>query len=288
MREVSDISVVIVTFNSRRFISVCLDSITRTRDSRNWEIVVVDNGSTDGSADAAMEYPDVRVIKRMGNEGFAAGVNLALDVSASRYVLLLNPDTAVTEGSIETMREYLEANPDVACVSPQLFNFDGSIQRSCREFPGFKTILGEFFLLPAVRKKFPGLDKYRMGYFDHSSTRDVDQPMASCILLRRDVLDKVGRLDESMPIFFSDVDLCRRIKGGGWRIVFLPEAKVYHYYGASTRALGVNKQLHLARSMYRYLKKYSPGFLVYFCGFFLLLGYLLKIADAGLLRIREG
>jgi len=288
MRETSDISVIIVTFNSRQFIRSCLDSITKTGDGKDWEVVVVDNGSTDGSADVAMGYPNVMAIRKSGNDGFAAGVNLALDVSNSKYVLLLNPDTVVTEGSIQAMREYLEANPDVACVGPQLFNFDGSIQHSCREFPGFMTVLGEFFLLPALRRRFPRLDRYRMGYFDHTTTRDVDQPMASCMLLRRDVLDEVGHLDESMPIFFNDVDLCKRIKERGWRIVFLPEAKVYHYCGGSTRSLGVSKQLHLARSLYRYLRKHSPGLLTYFCGFLLVAGYLLKVADVGLLRIKDG
>lgn len=284
----SDISVLIVTFNSRGFIRGCLESVAEAGDGENWKVIVVDNGSVDGSAEVAMEYPTVQVIRKDRNVGFAAGVNSALDVVDSEYLLLLNPDTVVTGGSIQTLKGYLDTNAEVACVAPQLLNFDGSIQSSCREFPTLKTILAEFFLLPGVRRRFPKLDRYRMGYFDHRSRREVDQPMASCMLLRKGVLDEIGRLDERMPIFFNDVDLCRRIKDKGWSIVFLPDARVYHYYGASTKALGVDRQLHLARSMYRYLKKYEPGLLAYCCGFFLIVGYLLRSVYSMALETRRG
>lgn len=284
----SDISVVIVTFNSRGFIRACLESIAKAGEGENWKVIVVDNASVDGSADVATEYPNVQIIRKCRNAGFAAGVNSGLDVADSKYVLLLNPDTVVTDDSIQTLKDYLDANTEVACVAPQLLNFDGSIQPSCREFPTLKTILAEFFLLPGVRRRFPKLDRYRMGYFDHRSWREVDQPMASCMLLRKGVLDEVGRLDEHMPIFFNDVDLCRRIKERGWSIVFLPDAKVYHYCGASTKTLGVDRQLHLARSMYRYLKKYERGLLAYFCGLFLIVGYLLKSACSMAFETRRG
>jgi hypothetical protein len=283
-----DISVIIVTYNSRRFIKSCLAALMRSAEGKNWGVVVVDNGSADGSGDAAGEYPNVRVIRRTANEGFAAAVNLGLESSSSEYVLLLNPDAVVTEGSVETMMKYMAGNGNVACVAPQLRNFDGSIQWSCREFPGLRTIIAEFVMLPMVRRRFPKLDRYRMGYFDHCSLRDVDQPMASCVLLRRSALNDAGHLDESMPIFFNDVDLCRRIKDKGWRIVFLPEAKVYHYCGASTRSMGINRQLHIARSMYTYLRKYSPGIVAYAGGLLLLVGYFLKISDAAVFQIRKG
>jgi len=284
----SDISVLIVTFNNRGFIRGCLESVAQAGDGENWKVIVVDNGSDDGSADVAMEYTNVQVIRKGRNAGFAAGVNSGLDIVDSEYLLLLNPDTVVTGDSIQTLKGYLDANAEVACVAPQLLNFDGSIQSSCREFPTLKTILAEFFLLPGVRRRFPKLDKYRMGYFDHRSEREVDQPMASCVLLRKGVLDEIGRLDERLPIFFNDVDLCRRIKNKGWSIVFLPDAKVYHYYGASTKALGTDRQLHLARSMYRYLRKHEPGILVYLCGLFLIVGYLLKSVYSMMFETRRG
>lgn len=271
-----DISVVIVTFNNRGFIRACLESVVKSGDGERWEVIVVDNASTDGTADVAMGYPNVEIIRKSRNVGFAAGVNSGLNAADSKYVLLLNPDTVVTENSIVTLRNYLDANPDVGCVAPQLLNFDSSIQPSCREFPTLKTILAEFFLLPGVRRRFPKLDKYRMGYFDHRSQREVDQPMGSCMLLRKSVLDEVGHVDESMPIFFNDVDLCRRIKDKGWGIVFLPDAKVYHYHGASTKSLGVERHLHLAWSMYRYLRKHEPVLIVYFSGLFLVAGFSLK------------
>jgi N-acetylglucosaminyl-diphospho-decaprenol L-rhamnosyltransferase len=283
-----DITAVVVTFNSRPFVRGCLESLARESCGDSIKAVVIDNNSTDDSAGIARELPGVSVVEMKVNGGFAAAVNTGISLSQSEYVLLLNPDTVVSRGAIRKLKEYLDANADVACVSPQLLDFDGSVQSSCREFPGVMTIVGEFLLAPWMRRRFPRFDRYRMGYFDHRSLRDVDQPMASCMLLRRDVLDRVGPLDESLPIFFNDVDLCRRVKEQRFRIVFLPDAKVYHYVGASTRLLGIGKELEITRSMYRYFRKYFSGAVAYSSGVLLLLGYFLRSARAAALRIANG
>ena len=283
-----DISVIVVTYNSKAFIGECLEALGPGAGAASLETIVIDNGSLDGSADVAASFPAVRVIRRRRNDGFARAVNVGLLLARSRYVLLLNPDAVVTEGSILSLKDYMDSHADVAGVAPQLLNFDGTIQKSCREFPGLVTILGEFPPTPWLRKVFPRLDRYRMGYFDHSMRRDVDQPMASCLLLRRETLDSVGPLDESMPIFFNDVDLCRRIREHGGRIVFNPEAKVYHYSGGSTRAMGIEKELRLARSMYRYMRKHSSVYSAYLSGLLLVLGFPIKTAAAAIERILRG
>ncbi len=283
-----DITAIVVTYNSGPFIRRCLESLAQESFGVSVRTLVIDNNSTDGSAEIAREVPGVSVTEMKANRGFAAAVNAGVSLSRSEYVLLLNPDTVVTGGAIGTLKEYLDANPDVACVSPQLLNFDGSVQSSCREFPGVMTIVGEFLVAPWMRRRIPRLDRYRMGYFDHGSSRDVDQPMASCMLLRRDALEKVGPLDESLPIFFNDVDLCRRMKDLQFRIVFLPDAKVYHYVGASTRLLGVRKELEIARSMYRYFRKHTSGVAAYSSGVLLLMGYFLRSVRAAALRIANG
>jgi len=284
----SDISVIIVTYNSRPFIRDCLEALAAGAGGASLETVVIDNDSADGSAEIAAGFPMVRVVRRGRNDGFARAANLGLSLTGSRYTLFLNPDAVVTEGSIGSMKEYMDSHPDVAGVAPQLLNFDGTIQRSCREFPGLLTILGEFLLMPWVRKMFPKLDRYRMGYFDHTGTREVDQPMASCLMLRRKILEGTGPLDESMPIFFNDVDLCRRIRECGGRIVFYPSARVYHYSGGSTRTMGIAKELHLARSMHRYMRKHSSTFSAYLSGLLLIVGFFLKTAEAAVERILRG
>jgi N-acetylglucosaminyl-diphospho-decaprenol L-rhamnosyltransferase len=288
MNSRPDISIIIVTYNSRPFIRECLRAIESDAGGISLETIVIDNHSADRSAEVASHFPWVRVIRRRRNEGFASAVNLGLSFTDSEYALLLNPDAIVTKGAIRSMKDYMESNPDVACVSPQLLNFDGTVQRSCREFPGVKTIVGELLLAPWFGRVFPGFDRYRMSYFDHSSTRDVDQPMASCLIFRRSIFDEVGNLDESMPIFFNDVDLCRRIREHGGRIVFYPSAKVYHYSGASTRQMGAAKELHLARSMYRYMRKHSRGLTAYTSGLLLIVGFLLKTGRTAAMRILKG
>jgi GT2 family glycosyltransferase len=288
MNDRADITIVIVTFNSGSFIRRCLEAIEAGSRGIPLNTIVIDNNSTDRSAEIAAQFPWVRVVRRTSNQGFASAVNLGLSLADSDYTLLLNPDTVVTEGSIQSMMDYMETHQDVACVAPQLLHFDGTVQPSCREFPGVKTILGELLLVPWLRRVFPGIDRYRMGYFDHRSTKDVDQPMASCLLFRRTVFENVGFLDESMPIFFNDVDLCRRIKDSGGRIVFHPCARVFHYSGGSTRYMGVAKELHLARSMYRYMRKYSSVGSAYLSGLLLMIGFFLRAGQAAFRRIVKG
>lgn len=249
------VSVIIVTWNSEKEISNCLSSL-----SENLEIIVVDNSSQDRTREIIKKrFRKVKLLENPSNLGFAKANNQGINIAKGDYILLLNPDTIVSPGSIEGMLKFMETHPDVGVIGPKLLNPDGSIQPSCREFPSYKNILLELTGIPRI---FPKISLWKMGYFNHNDLRDVDQPMGACLLVRRQALREAGLLDESFPIFMNDVDLCYRVKKRGWGIVFFPEAEVFHLRGKSTGRLRGKKIIIAHRSLYKYCKRHKkPPFI---------------------------
>jgi len=256
-----DLSIVIVTWNSRDFIRNCLDSIFLLPEKVRYEIIVVDNGSSDETAKIVREfYPEVDLIENRKNSGYAKANNQGIKESQGKYLLLLNPDTQLMENSLASMREFMEGNPQAGALGPQLLNPDKSVQPSCREFPSFSALVWEFLGLSRIFPKGRIFGRWRMGYFSFDQLREVDQPMGSCLMLRRETLEELGGFDEKFSMFFNDVDLCYRIKNAGWKIYFYPGTQVIHHKGASTRK--VKRRMiwfsHLA--FYKFFKKHKRGF----------------------------
>ena len=266
-----EISIIIVTWNSQDFIRNCLDSIYLLPDKVRYEIMVVDNHSSDQTKKIVREfYPEVDLIENRANLGYAQANNQGIEKSQGKYILLLNPDTQLLENSLTLMYEFMEANPRVGALGPKLLNPDKSIQPSCREFPTFSTLIWEFFGLSRIFPKSKIFGRWRMGYFAFDQPKEVDQPMGSCLMLRRETLEDVGTFDENFSMFFNDVDLCYRTKNAKWKIYFYPDAQVVHHKGASTRK--VKRRMiwlsHLA--FYKFFKKYKTGLanrllLFFFC-----------------------
>jgi len=255
-----DLSIVIVTWNSQEFIQNCLDSIYLSQRNFSSEVTVVDNDSSDRTTQIIEElYPQVNLIQNKENSGYAKANNQGIEDSSGRYVLLLNPDTQLREDSLALMYQFMEENPEVGALGPKLINPDRTIQPSCREFPTFSTLVWEFSGLSILFPKSKTFSRWRMGYFAFDQTREVDQPMGSCLMLRRETLEDVGLLDENFPMFFNDVDLCYRIIKAGWKIYFYPEAVVIHHKGASTSKVK-RKMIWLSHlAFYRFFKKHETG-----------------------------
>ncbi len=255
-----DLSIIIVTWNSQEFIRNCLDSLLISAGSLSVEIIVVDNDSSDQTAKIVEQfYPQVNLIQNKKNWGYAKANNQGIEEARGECILLLNPDTQVLEDALSLMYEFMEQNPEIGSLGAKLLNPDKSVQSSCREFPTFSTLIWEFFGLSRLFPRSRVFGRWRMGYFDFNETREVDQPMGSCLMLRRETLEDVGILDENFAMFFNDVDLCFRIKKGGWKIYFYPEAKVIHYKGASTRKVKA-KMIWLSHlAFYRFFKKHKTG-----------------------------
>ncbi len=252
-------SIIIVTWNSRKDIKACLDSVLS--QGNGCQIIVLDNGSKDGTVEILRSYaPKITLMENHRNFGFAPAANQGLKAATGRYLLLLNPDTALTPGALGTMAGYLDNHPKVWAIGPQLLNADGSVQPSCRQFPDPMIMVYEFTGLSRLFPKSRTFGRWRMGYFDHMTEAAVQQPMGACLMLHREVLEKVGLMDEkNFPMFCNEVDWCRRIAEKGGQIHFIPQAKVYHRHGASTGQARTAMIISSHRSMARYFDKHYPG-----------------------------
>ncbi len=213
------LSIVIVSWNTRELLDACLVSIRTIPDEVTREVIVVDNASADGSAEmVARDHPQVTLIANDENRGYAAGNNQGTEVAEGEHVLLLNPDIVVLDGALDTLARFLQEHPRAGAVAPRLILPDGSVQASCRSFPTPDVVLYEALGLSRLFPRSRRFGRYRMTWWDYDDERPVDQPMASAILVRGAALNEVGEMDEQFPIFFNDVDLCKRLRDAGWEI----------------------------------------------------------------------
>jgi N-acetylglucosaminyl-diphospho-decaprenol L-rhamnosyltransferase len=227
-----DISVIIVNYKREDNVLKCLASLAKT----DWgdlthEIIVVDNVSTGELIQVVKNYPEVKIIKSEKNLGMGGGNNLGAKNSTGDYLLILNHDTLVQLDAIKKLYRYLQENEKAAIVGPKLLNPDGSLQYSCFRFPKI--------YIPLLRRTFFGaftpkaLDDFLMKDYDHATIKVVDWLMGSCLLIRREILEKDGYLfDEKYFMYFEDTDLCRRVKEKHHQeVVYYPEAVVIHDHG---------------------------------------------------------
>ena len=221
-----DVSILIVNWNTRDLVLRCLDALpVGIDDDLACEVIVVDNGSVDGSADA-LDRDDIELIRNSANLGFAAAVNQAYAKSKGEFILLLNSDVDLMTGALSTLVRFLRTHPGVAGVAPLYVNPDGSPQPFHFRLPTFTTLLLNGSAV--VRWLLPGsgrrLRQYKMIDDDFSKARPVPQPSASCLLLRRSSLPEGHIFDESYPIFFNDVQLARSLAGQGLTLWVTPDA----------------------------------------------------------------
>lgn len=259
-----DLTVIVVSWNTRELLDRSLETLkedlARFNDLTS-EVFVVDNDSHDGSAAmVADKHTWVELIANSDNLGFAKANNQVLRKAKGRYILLLNPDTEVQPGALDVLLNFLKTHPEAGIVAPQLLNSDRSIQRSCRQFPTFTGMLCE---LIGLSKLFPSgsaygaqFRAYKMLDWEHDDEREVDQPEGACLLLRREVIEEVGILDEGYFMLFEEVDWCYRIKKAGWQIWFTPKAQVLHHYGQSIKQVKTRMILSSHRGLYRFWKKH--------------------------------
>jgi GT2 family glycosyltransferase len=259
MSDAPELSVVIPSWNTKDYLAACLAHLAAA-EKPTTEVIVVENGSSDGSlAYLRAEHPEVHLIANERNEGFARGSNQGMRAARGRYVLLLNTDTEVAPDALARLLGFLETHPEHAAVAPRLVHRDGRTQRTVQEFPTLKTAL--FFSTPFERW-FPEsreLRRYFVRDWDQQSSRDVDQPPAAVLLLRKAVLDKVGLFDEELWLFYNDVDLAQRIKAAGWKTHYLAEATVVHHVGGSTSKFA-NFVATWQRDRLRYYRKHHGPF----------------------------
>ncbi|MBN2138819.1 MAG: glycosyltransferase [Sedimentisphaerales bacterium] len=251
------LSIIVVSWNVKQDLADCIRSISQNPPDCRYEIIVVDNASTDGSAEmVAKEFPSVTLISNEDNRGFAAANNIGIRQARGRYVLLLNPDTVVHAGSLDTLITFMENHNDVGACGPKLLNSDGTIQPSARKFPTLRALLHRYTILrilPLFRRQYR---KWLMTDFTHDRRKNVDQVMGAALMVRRSVLENVGLMDEDFFMYYEEVDLCCRIKKAGWRIVFVPDAVITHTGGRSIGQIRIRKRIMTLRSVMLFLRKH--------------------------------
>jgi len=251
---VVDVSVIVVTHNNEGSVSACLDSVARECRDLRPEIFVVDSGSSDRTVEIVRRRPDVSLRVSGENIGFSAGNNLALRECRGRYVLLLNPDTVVHDGALQTLIEHMGTGRQIAAVGPTLLLESGEVQpESARNLPRLGNLLPWLLLLDKLEWALrfrrrprssashppPGtlLDRFTLLAWSRDRTCAVEALCGACILLRREAIQAVGLLDESQPLYLDDIDYCRRLRDAGWSLHFVPDARITHLWQHSSTGL---------------------------------------------------
>ncbi len=252
MPQRPDLSVVIVNWNTRDLLAQCLSSIYIYPPVDEFEVLVVDNLSSDGSVQMVRErFPQVRLIQNTENVGFARANNQAILESTGRYVLLLNPDTEILPDALLTLLDFIEEHPEAGAIGPMILNPDFTLQSSCNPMP---TLWREFWHLMHLDPILPQ-SVYREERWDTTIAHKVEVIQGNCLLIRREALSDVGLLDEAFFMFTEEVDLCYRLLRRGWSLYWVPMARIIHYGGQSTRQVAREMFLELHRSKVVFFRK---------------------------------
>jgi len=244
MATINMISIIIPNYNQKNFLKVCLNGLFKVQLKSEYEIIIVDNGSKDGSQETIKQLNNlakglIKFILNKKNLGFGAACNVGIKKAKGDYLLILNPDIAVLKGSIESLVKCMEENKKAGIIGPRLLNPDRSIQKSCYHYPSW--------YIPILRRTFLGslgwarekISYYLMADFDHQKTRSVDWILGAALMIRKEMLKKIGLFDQRFFLYFEDVDLCRRASQRGWEIVYCPLAEMFHYHQRDSARLGI-------------------------------------------------
>lgn len=248
-----DLSIIIVSWNTRELLELCLSSIYANQPSFEFETRVVDNASSDDSVQMIQtRFPQVKLHCNNDNVGFAHANNQAIQESAGRLVLLLNPDTEVKPNALETLIRFMDEHPKIGASGPLTLNPNETLQTSCYPLP---TLSREIWRLLHL-DQFQPYGSYKMTYWRQDEPREVEALLGACLMLRREALDQIGLLDEDYFIYSEEIDLCYRLRQAGWNIFWVPEAKIIHYGGQSTQQVAAKMFLHLYRGKLLYFRKH--------------------------------
>jgi len=257
-KETFDLAVVVVNYNTRLHLKRCLVSLKENPFTKGtFRVVVVDNGSKDGSvAMVESEFPWVMLIKNSRNLGFAKGCNQGIKAVRAKYYLLLNSDAAILDDALDVLFEFMEKNPDIGASGGLIYTDDGKIQPSTLIFPKYTNLLFSrssiFSKIPALKKRMQRLRRVP----DFIS--DVEALAGGFLMLRSEALKQVGLLDERFFIYLEDIDICRRLRKAGWRVVFNPNARILHSWGASSKKRRAKSFFWHHLSMFKYFQKHYP------------------------------
>jgi len=253
-----DLSIIVVNWNTRDLLRDCLKSVYESEGEFIFETVVVDNCSGDGScAMVREEFPQVHVIESEINGGYAYANNLGLQRVHARNYLLLNSDTVIPPRALEQMLEFMDAHPEVGMAGPKLVLADGSLDLACRR--SFPTVENSFYKLFGLSRLFPGsrrFGRYNLTYLDPDETAEVDSVVGAFMMVRGEVVEKVGGLDESYFMYAEDLDWALRAKQAGWKVYYYPKITVLHYKRKASEQNKEKASYEFWRAMYIFYRKH--------------------------------
>lgn len=253
-----DLSIIIVNYNTCQITSDAIRSIFKSHTSYTYEVIVVDNHSTDDSVETISKYfPNVSLIRNPENIGFARANNQAIRVAKSKYILLLNSDTVIKPDTLQVMVSFMNQHPKAGASGCKVVLPDGNLDRACRR--GFPTPSASFYYLTGLAHLFPKnprFNQYQLTHLDPDQSYPVDCLVGAFMLVRREVFEQIGLLDEDFFMYGEDVDWCFRIKQGGWDIIYYPKTSIIHYKGASSRRKPYKIVYEFHRAMYLFHRKH--------------------------------
>lgn len=273
------LSIIIVSYNTRELLKKCIKSIYMTYPKNDLEVLVVDNGSSDGSpAMVREEFGDVILIESKENLGFAKANNMAIKKAKGDYILLLNPDTIVVEACLDKCVRYMDKHKGIGILGCKVVLTGGSLDLACRR--SFPTPEVSFFRMAGLSKLFPKnkrFARYNLTYLDENETYEVDSVVGAFMMVRREVVEQVGMLDEDYFMYGEDIDWCFRAKQAGWKVVYYHEAEIVHYKGASGGKKNPEIIREFYRAMYLFYKKHYKSQYSFLTTGIIYLGITLKL-----------
>lgn len=269
------LSICIVTYQARKYLRQCLQSVAENPPSVKYEIIVVDNQSADGTLEMLKgQFPQVQIIENRENKGFTAPTNQALRQAVGDYLVLLNPDTHVHPQAFDNLIAFMKRHPDAGICGPKVLNLDGSMQKPCRRGESRPWAVFSYFL--GFSRLFPKsklFGEYLMNYIDEDLIHQVAGVSGSCMLIRRQVIDQIGYLDELFFAYQEDADYCLQARRSGWNVYYVPTAHITHYGGEG------GSRVHPYRSIYAWHYSYFLYFRKNFASdYFFLLNWLFYLA----------
>ena len=282
----TDVSAIIVNWNTRELLLKCIDSLLRCTRSVSLEVIVVDNASADGSADAVRnQFPGVRLIVNDANLGFAKANNIGIRASSGRYVCLVNSDVEVHDGCLDTLCAFMDSSRTIAVAGPRVLWPDGSMQSTCRKFPGLWNNLCPALGLDRLFPRTSWLSGEHMFYFAHDRRRDVDVLVGCLMIARREAFHTIGLLDEQFFIYAEDVDWCRRFRSGGWSVAFCPDAQATHRGRSSSSSNPARFSIEQLKAVFQYWRKHHGPVKCTLFHLIVILHYALRLCGLTVLSI---
>jgi GT2 family glycosyltransferase len=260
------LSIVIICWNDWKVIENCLRSIIDCTHKIEYEVIVSDNGSTDGSEEKIhAQFPDVKVVQNRANLGFAKGNNAGIREARGEYVLILNPDTIIHDGALDRWVAFADCHAEAGAFGCRVQNLDGTYQRSARPFPTIMRSLTAALCLRLLGHLRRPVLTSEYDWWKGDTEREVDWQSGCCVMFRGNVLKQLGGFDERFFYQFEEVDLCRRVWNAGYRIRFTPAASITHLGGQSVKRFPARFAIEVCRNGYRYFYKHygSKGALRY-------------------------